>query len=258
MDCLDFYKLKPSLVPLFISNVGSVNYNLNTDTSDFDIKVFCVPEFKDLYNAKYISSAFTKVINGVQHDFDVKDIRLLGDLLYKSNCNYLEMLFSDTNNATEYHRTKSAAGRFLKFLINNRDELTKANLKYLYSSSLGTMNSRVNKLMNATLCNDETSIQMHKCAYHVVRLHRMLKVFESNNFTDFKSAIYYDLGAERDEILNLKSGRDKLTQTELISIVNSTIDKTNQLRDIYCAQPVDIELFDYLNSKIYDLVKAYN
>lgn len=249
--------LVPEIYPLFICNVGSVNYNLGTSASDLDVKIFCIPTFAELYNAEYISSSFSKVIDGVDYDFDVKDVRLLSDLLYKSNCNYLEMLFSNTldyNNQV----TDSCISNFIYYLIKHRDDFAKANLKYLYSSSLGTMNSRVKMLTNATLCDDKTSIQMHKCAYHVLRLYRMLKVFEESNFTDFKSAIYYDIGAERNDILNLKNRVNKLTQADLISIVNDIVNKTILLRDAYYSQSINSTLFDELKLNIYDLVKNYN
>ena len=69
---------------------GSHNYNLNTPDSDKDYKFFVTPTFDDLYSGNRFS-------NGKQSDemdYTVHDIRQLSHLLWKSNPNFIEVLFS--------------------------------------------------------------------------------------------------------------------------------------------------------------------
>ena len=74
----------------FKALVGSHNYNLNTQTSDKDYKVFVLPTFDDLFSGRQFSKATTGEI-----DIEYHDIRKLSNLLWKSNINFLEVLFSE-------------------------------------------------------------------------------------------------------------------------------------------------------------------
>jgi len=70
--------------------VGSHNYNLNTSLSDKDFKFFVAPTFDDLFDGKMFSNGK----QSVDVDFTVHDVRKLGDLLWKANINFIEVLFS--------------------------------------------------------------------------------------------------------------------------------------------------------------------
>lgn len=76
---------------VFKSLVGSVNYNLHTETSDMDYKVFVIPSFDDLY----FSRVYSESISTEEEDLEIHDIRKLDKMLYKSNVNFLEILFSE-------------------------------------------------------------------------------------------------------------------------------------------------------------------
>jgi hypothetical protein len=70
--------------------VGSHNYNLNTPASDKDYKFFVFPTFDDLYTGKMFSTAQ----QSETLDFDCHDVRQLGNLIWKANINFVEVLFS--------------------------------------------------------------------------------------------------------------------------------------------------------------------
>ena len=73
---------------------GSQNYNLDTYgdeyESDFDWKVFVFPSFDDVYHGTKISTTYTYEYG----QYEVKDIRLLPELLSKMNSSYLELLYT--------------------------------------------------------------------------------------------------------------------------------------------------------------------
>lgn len=75
----------------FKALVGSHNYNLADENSDKDYKMFVLPTFEDLYKGKM----YSKQIIGETEDLDVHDIRKIVNLFYKSNINFIEVLFTN-------------------------------------------------------------------------------------------------------------------------------------------------------------------
>ena len=77
--------------PLFIALKGSQNYEMDNENSDIDAICFVIPSIKDLFYKKEVS-----ITHRCENDelIDIKDIRLLVDLLKKANPSYLEILFS--------------------------------------------------------------------------------------------------------------------------------------------------------------------
>ena len=79
----------------FMCLQGSQNYGFDEYTddysSDFDVKCFIIPTLKDLLERPNMISK-ELVMNDKSH-IEVKDIRLLGNLLYKMNPTYLELLY---------------------------------------------------------------------------------------------------------------------------------------------------------------------
>lgn len=74
----------------FKALVGSYNYNLQTESSDKDYKVFFLPSFEGLYSGE----KYSKSITSDTEDIEYHGIRKLPDMLWKSNVNFLEVLFS--------------------------------------------------------------------------------------------------------------------------------------------------------------------
>lgn len=76
---------------IFRALVGSHNYNMNTPESDKDYKIFVAPTFNDLY----FNKSYSNFIIGETEDYDIHDVRKLSNLLWKSNVNFMEVLFSE-------------------------------------------------------------------------------------------------------------------------------------------------------------------
>ncbi|KGN04183.1 DNA polymerase beta superfamily protein [Clostridium haemolyticum] len=189
---------------LFRVLVGSHNYNLNTETSDKDYKLFVAPTFNDLY----FNNQFSKSYIGETEDYDVHDIRKISSLWWKSNVNFLEVLFSKKFLIPDNIDIKT------KFLIteiyNMRNEIVKMNLPYLYNACIGM---HINKKKQVDKGTQGTQHLVNKYGYdtkqamHSIRILDFLIRFANNNFTDFKKAIWYEKDeCNRKWLLNIKNG----------------------------------------------------
>lgn len=117
----------------FRALVGSHNYNLATESSDEDFKVFIVPTFDDIYYNKMVG----RMDVGLEVDVDYHDIRKIPDLWFKSNINFVEVLFS--SRISFEHSTIIPANQFFlqRNLLDRRDEIARINLPYLYDACFG-------------------------------------------------------------------------------------------------------------------------
>ena len=75
---------------------GSQNYKLDNEQSDIDTKAIVLPTFDDFIDNRPAVS--TKLIVGNNEQMDVKDIRVMFEVLKKSNINFLEILFTQQLN----------------------------------------------------------------------------------------------------------------------------------------------------------------
>lgn len=221
---------------------GSHNYNLATEGSDKDYKIFTAPTFDDLYTGnRYKKNIITDTV-----DKDIKDIRQLPELLWKSNIAYMEILFS--NNIASIHK--------LNPLLDVKDEIARINLPQLFKSTGGMHNERLKRLEKPT---DGTQhlVDMYgyntKEAMHDIRSMKLLVDFEANGFTNYEEALRYD-DYERQAILDIKNG--SLTKDEFIKFTTGYHDHVfAPLKEKYCSQKPNEELKAYMDSIIKDVVQ---
>lgn len=84
---------KRGFKPVYVALYGSQNYRLENEQSDVDTKAMVIPSLRDVVLNKKPVSKTISLENGEQ--CDVKDIRLMLEILKKQNINFLEILFSD-------------------------------------------------------------------------------------------------------------------------------------------------------------------
>ena len=156
--------------------VGSHNYGLNTDTSDKDYKIFISPTFEDLYYNKKLS----KVEKTETEDIEYKDIRTLPDLLKDSHPNSLELLFSK-----EIESPNSYAELYEK-LKSMRDDIVKANINNLISSTTGNIRSL---LKSIPILKDNRTAKHTKLLKTALRLDNMLFLLGQNKFNNFEQIL---------------------------------------------------------------------
>lgn len=222
--------------------VGSHNYNLNTESSDKDYKIFCYPTFEDLYTNTY----YHESVLGEKEDYDCHDIRRLPELLIKSNPNYLEVLFSK-----EYAIIVSEIKDFFDFY---RGRIAKMNLPKLWSSLFGLGIQKSSKLIKGTEGTKHLVKQFGydtKQAMHAHRAYNMIDTLVENGF-DFKNALWMD-DVDRWGYIGIKNGIYELKEIEF-SLECKKV-KAKSLEDNFKNQPVDLQMMQILRDFIKNQVK---
>ena len=228
---------------LFMSAlVGSYNYNLNTETSDKDYKVFVFPTFDDFYYKKEIAKS--KTSNDL--DYEVHDIRKLSQLWWKANINFIEVLFSQD---VTYHIDKHNG--LVEFIEQNKDELATMNLPYLYDACMG-MSLRKQKDMITDSPARHNNIEKYgydtKSACHAIRVLDFLVKLTQCDFS-FGKAIWYDNSdIKRDSFLAIKRGM--YTLEEIQYMIEICINNADNIKGIYKQQSPNTKLKEQLDEVI--------
>ena len=237
---------------LFSCLVGSHNYNLNDKNSDKDFKVFLIPTFDDLYFNNKITKATTSELS----DIEFHDIRKLEKLLWCSNINFLECLYSielNINNDLN-DEIKSLAQK----IINYRDDIAKINLPYLYNACI---NMSYNKIKLIDKGTKSSKYLLDKFGYDTkqimtsLRILDFLKRFADSEFKDFKNSIFYkDSDKFRKFLLDIKQGKyekDKLMN--LYKFQLKEIDKKYKYK--YLSSEPNVELKEELSIIIKKIIE---
>jgi len=222
----------------FKALVGSHNYNLQTETSDKDYKVFFYPNFSELYSGEKYSKAMTSN----SEDIEYHDIRKLPDMLWKSNVNFLEVLFS-----TEVHKNDDLYDE----LWSKREDIARMNLPYLYDACMGMFYKKKKEFVR-NLNNDSEWSKVCKHVMSAVRIVDFLQRYESNNW-NFQDAINYKNNEfKREVLLSIRKGEYKYEE-ELRVFMDSSEKLLNAMKNIYKKHKEDLETKKF----VYETVKEY-
>lgn len=165
---------------------GSQNYNLNDEKSDIDVKVFVMPNFNDLYNCDKISKTYETKYGKAE----VKDIRLLPELIKKMNPTYLEVL------ATKYFIVDEDFYFIFKEMQKHLQEVIDSRKKPFFRAILGSIQCEMKNLVQT----DGT--YKTKDFGHILRLYEMFKKMATNGCS-FEEALYNE-GEKRKHLLKAK------------------------------------------------------
>lgn len=173
---------------------GSQNYNLADEKSDIDVKVFVMPNFVDIYYSTKVSETYETKYGKAE----VKDIRLLVDLIKKMNPTYLEILATNYFIADEeFFFTFRKIRNNLPLFVDNKKGL-------LLKAILGSIRGKMKNL--------EQSDGSYKTKEfgHILRLYKLFEKIKKEG-TSFKEALFNE-GEDRDFLLKAK--REPLMGTE--------------------------------------------
>ena len=210
---------------VYCARVGSYNYGLNNQHSDKDYKAFVLPTFEDLYKGKIFSSSH--VSDDV--DYTVHDIRKLAQFLWKSNINFLEVLFTD-----DYY----IGAEEFEFFLHNREDIVKMNIPYLYNACNGMYYNKIKRLHNYSDANQfmkENFGYNTKEACHATRIMKVVIDIVEHNLKFFNAINYASRPLLQGLLLGIKDGeysekswekltkpiRDEFTSQEFIDKVNA-------------------------------------
>jgi len=186
---------------------GSQNYNLDIYSpdysSDIDCKAFVLPDFDDIYTNKMVS----KVIKTDWGQVEIKDVRLLEELLAKANPSYLELLASNIF-VTDYSDEWKQIRDFLPDIVSDRKALL---IKCIYGMALEKQKA-LKHPYPATLEKIEKFGYDPKQLHHIARLsHMMDRLVMGISFTN---SLWFSEGPARDSMLDIKVGKLTLDEAE--------------------------------------------
>ena len=114
-----------NIIAIFLQ--GSQNYGLDDENSDIDTKAFCIPSLTSLIEGKKMFSKIY-VLPDNSH-IEVKDIRLLPELLRKQNPSYLEILSTDyylLSNEKSGQEFMNILGKYKKYIFKRNFRLVQS------------------------------------------------------------------------------------------------------------------------------------
>ena len=210
---------------VYVAVQGSTNYNLDIYSdeymSDVDFKAFVMPSFMDLYNNKKVSKTYVTNYGQVE----VKDVRLLPELLGKMNMSYLELLY------TPYYFVGEGFEEDVECWRERADFLVQERFALLVKSMRGMALEKAN-----AMCHEYEGLKDKLAAFggydpkqlhHAYRLLFMLEsmIEQGNGFGE--SLVFKD--SVRDFLLNVKVNGvgDVLTAQDMMDNV------TEQVQELY-------------------------
>lgn len=222
---------------------GSYNYNLNTPESDKDYKLFLCPTFDDLYKGKFYTK--DSIITPTE-DNSFHDIRKLGELLWKSNLNFLEVLYSSDYRIID-------APELTEIYLKRKD-IVRMNLPYMYKACKGMHFEKMKGLLKGT---ETTKALVEKYGYdtkqatHAIRVMDFVIRLHKYDF-DFKRAMRYN-EEERLDYLAIKYGEFTLDQFQ--SLADSFFEEFYELEGEFTLTPTNEALKAEIEDLIMSLVK---
>lgn len=211
------------VVGIFVQ--GSQNYGLDIYDkdymSDIDSKAIVLPKFEDFVDGKEPVST-TIVLPNNEH-IDVKDIRVMFDILKKANVNFLEILFTEFCLINPKY--------YSQFLVvqNNAERLAFANKKALLNGIAGMSMQKLVALKHpypTIIDKIEKYGYDPKQLHHIYRMNQFMK--RILNGEKFGSAL---TAHDKAYLIDIKKGVQKLEDAEENAIIcNQT---THDLKDIY-------------------------
>ncbi|GIN67108.1 hypothetical protein FKN04_22840 [Bacillus glycinifermentans] len=227
------------------SLVGSHNYNLATEQSDKDYKVFVVPTFEDLYTGK----EYSKLIITDTEDNDIHDIRKLSKFFFKSNLNFLEVLASTEIELPDGNPE-------IEEIFSMKEDIFRMNLPYLYNACGGMHKNKMNLLSKGTEGTQHLVEEFGydtKQAQHAYRCLKVIEDYAKNEFEHFDEVIKYS-GEDKKFMMDIRNGVFEKEVFE--NFIKHYHDSTFvHLKELYHSFEPNLELKSKIDGLIMQLVK---
>lgn len=243
---------------LFRALVGSWNYNLNIEAdpilgikeSDRDYKVFLLPTFDDLYKGNMYSH---DTISDVA-DYSYQDIRKLGQLFWKANINWIEILYSKEIVFNPEITIEEAD--LINKIFDMRDEIVVMNLSYLYDACIGMHIEKVKKLHHySDSCKYMEELYGYnvKEALHAYRVLLTIKKFADQGFKDFEKALRF---VDEDQVNMLRIRNGGWSEEAIIKALTGLKNLIEtEYKELFHSQSKNEETKYIIDAIIYALVK---
>lgn len=252
-----------NIVAIFLQ--GSQNYGLDDENSDIDTKAFCIPDLARLIEGKKMVSHIY-VLPDNSH-IEVKDIRLLPELLQKQNPSYLEIL------STDYYLLSDEKNgqEFMNILRKYKKDIFKRNFR-LVQSIKGTFYAEKEQIYKRRPGNEEMFDKYGcdvKSLSHMYRMIYLLGGIREGKSIDELFMIPENFKGEnfRIELMNVKRGKNIETAlnfvgeaTHLMEVMcldlKFAYENDNSSRATYSKlDDIDKSVFKNLRKDINNLIK---
>lgn len=225
---------------VLVAKVGSVNYNLDDELSDVDYKVYVLPTAEDLYSGNRFVSSVTGDV-----DYTVHDVRDLEKQLFKSNVNFVEVLFSVELTTTVPQ---------MRELVQMREDVARMNLPYLYDACFGMMYNKMKSFDKGTKDTAPLVEKYGYCTKSFMTTYRGLDFllrYHGNGFTSFEKAVRYT-NEERALMLAMKHG--KFTREEASAMVDELRKRLEVAKVDFKSTSLNEETNQTVHELLFDLV----
>ena len=232
------------IVGLFLQ--GSQNYNNDIYDedymSDIDTKAIVLPSFEDfVIGRKPVST--TLILENNEH-IDVKDIRVMFEVLRKSNVNFLEILF------TEFKIINPKYEELFRPILENAERIATSDMKQLLNCIVG-----MSKQKFCALKHPYPTIKdkIDKFGYdpkqlnHIIRLNYFIKRILSGE--SFKSSL--NEIERKDYLIKVKKGMYDVAMAEDLAVKFDN--ETYELKE-QTIKSAEYEIDDFAK-KVYNQVK---
>ena len=206
---------------LFLSALGSMNYNMFTDKSDVDIYAVYIPKVKNLscgynisgktYNRNYFTNDLKNPDSVITEKYEVKlfPIQHFFNKILQEDLNSLEVMF------TKYRIINPDYIVFMEGLFEIREYIAHYNPVDFYNKILGNILTNYKKLTNRIEKSEQDEFRI-KELYHMYRLEYMGHAYKHAPYSylfDMKKlaeAKYYAIEEYKDEIFLKEDASKKL------------------------------------------------
>lgn len=162
---LDFYLKNYKNDWVYITLVGSQNYELDYSGSDIDTKIVILPNLEDIVLGR-LQISTTLLMENEEH-VDVKDIRQMFQTYRKQNINYLETLF------TEFKIVNPKYEELIKPIFENRELIAHYDVNTAINCMCGMAMEK-----RKALCHPYPTIidKIEKYGYDPKQLHHIARM----------------------------------------------------------------------------------
>lgn len=203
---------------------GSQNYQLDTEDSDIDTKAIVLPKLDDIILNKKLTS-FTHVMPDNSH-LDLKDIRLIFDILKKQNMSFLEILFTKYSIINPKYKEKFAP------IIENNELIAHYN-------PIGSVKSMRGMALEKYKCMEHphpaVMNKIEKYGYDPKQLHHIIRL---NDFmVSYINGVKYSdclIPKDIEYLIDVKKGKYPLDYAR--KTAKSVCENITTMKDYYVAR----------------------
>lgn len=242
-DAVQQQKLVCGRRVVFIAKVGSVNCNLNDESSDSDYKVYVLPSHDDLYTGNRFVAQQTGAV-----DYSVHDIRELEKHWVTSPVNHIEVLYSVEAEALSPE---------IKELLALRESIACMNLPALYDSAMGRYHNGVGGMKKGTEATASLVAKHGYCTKSFLLAYRSLDFlvrYQANGFSSYEEAFRYT-DKERADRLQMKRGY--YTKDEAENLLSELLERVQAIKSLYRSHPLNEETKTKVRTLLLKLVTEH-